>query len=66
MKCLPNLALFWFKNANSLAKLHILKIITSVPGHPACGHCYNNVDDVERVHWNAVPSDAAINLHPTL
>jgi hypothetical protein len=33
-----NLALFWVKNANFFAKLfgeNILKIITSVPGHPA-------------------------------
>jgi hypothetical protein len=33
-----NLALFWVKNANFFAKFfgeNILKIITSVPGHPA-------------------------------
>jgi hypothetical protein len=35
---LHNLALFWVKNANFFAKFfgeNILKIITSVPGHPA-------------------------------
>jgi hypothetical protein len=35
---LHNLALFWVKNANFFAKIfgeNILKIITSVPGHPA-------------------------------
>jgi hypothetical protein len=34
---LHNLALFWAKNANFFAKFfseNILKIITSVPGHP--------------------------------
>jgi hypothetical protein len=38
IKILHNVALFWVKNANFFAEFfgeNILKIITSVPGHPA-------------------------------
>jgi hypothetical protein len=42
IKILHNLALFWVKNANFFAEFfgeNILKIITSVPGHPVTDFC---------------------------